>query len=370
MKHKFLLMFVAACLAVAFVCGCSANKVAAKVGDRTVTLKDVENAYLNYINQYGAYLSADDDAARKTVVDSAVDMVIESEMGLYQAELAGITLTDEEVAQAKADAESDYEETFNTYLEYAESSGGSDVRATANKYFTSMLTENGFTISTYKDKLFESEKSSRISEKFQNQIFSEADVSEEALRTAYDSEMENEKVAFDAANSDFFTYLNYNVYGYTCHPVYIPAGMVRAKVIIVSDASMADNIMSQLNEGADFDELYALYNEEVLFDDPMFEDGYLFCEGCSFDQQLTDSILALQDGEFTQVSMADGCCAVAQRIRTEDAFAYEYEDMIDTVRSYLISYIQSTYYSEKMSAWCSDDSLVTKYESVYANVGK
>lgn len=371
MKRKFILLTLVVCLCFACVCGCSSNKTAAKVGDRTVTLKDIENAYQNYLAQYGSYLSVDTDESREAVVEHCVESVLNNEMEMYQAALAGITLTDAEIEQAKASAESDYESTFNSYLKYAESSGVADVRATANKYFTSMLTENGLSISAYKDKLFESEKNALISEKFRAMIAAEADVSDDAMRTAYDTELELEKANFDPSPEYFFKYLTYSYYGYYCHPIYIPAGLVRAKVIIVEDVALADELTRQINDGADFDELYDQYNEETMYKDVLFEDGcYLFCEGCMFDETLTNSILALKDGEITQTFMSDGCSVLAKRIGTTESYSYEYDEMVDTVGDYLISSLQSAYYSDKMQAWLADTSLVTKYESVYANVGK
>lgn len=378
MKRKLFSLLLVLCFVFACVCGCSAsNKVALKVGDREVTLRDIETAYQNYLSQYSSYISVTDEDSRVAFVDYVVENIINSEMEQYQASVSGITLTDEELAACKTSAEAEYQEAFEQYVSYAEQQGATDVRATANKYFTELLTQNGMTINSYKERLLRSAKESKISEKFQAMIAEEAQVTDEQLKEAYEAQAESQKETFDADPTEFYTYLDYSAYGYYCRPVYIPAGMVRAKVILVLDSNSAEEIVAKLNEGADFDELYKEYNEGFLDDDAIYADGYLFCMNNPFDMGLTDYILTgLADGEYTKFTTdimqleESGYFAVAQRICTEEGRVLDYDTTIDSVRDYLEYLIQNSYYSDKMAAWCSDTSLVTKYESVYANVGK
>ena len=105
MKRKSLicLLLVLALAMTAVLAGCSKqdNRVAAKVGDREITMQQLQNAYLNSQSYAMYYFDLSTDEGLQQYQDYLLDSIIENTMLLYQAEQAGVNLTEEEEAKAK-----------------------------------------------------------------------------------------------------------------------------------------------------------------------------------------------------------------------------------------------------------------------------
>ena len=159
------------CLAMALT-GCAAKtEIGAKVGDREVTVAQIENYYLSTASSayyYGYDVTTEEGI--KQYVDYIVDSLITSALLGYKAEQAGITLTAEEEEEAKAAAEAAYEAFYQEYVSYAEQAGAQDKEAYANELLTDMLVQNGMTIKKVKQSYLDAEIDSIRVQKHQDQL--------------------------------------------------------------------------------------------------------------------------------------------------------------------------------------------------------
>ena len=124
-------LLAALLLAAAALAGCAAQdeRVAARVGDREITMQLFKNAYLNSLTYASIYYDLTTDEGVEAYQDDVINSLIQTEMLLYQAEQAGVTLSEEEEAEAVADGQADYDSFYDSFLEQAEQAGATDVRA-------------------------------------------------------------------------------------------------------------------------------------------------------------------------------------------------------------------------------------------------
>ena len=97
-------LLAALLLAAAALAGCAAQdeRVAARVGDREITMQLFKNAYLNSLTYASIYYDLTTDEGVEAYQDDVINSLIQTEMLLYQAEQAGVTLSEEEEAEAVA----------------------------------------------------------------------------------------------------------------------------------------------------------------------------------------------------------------------------------------------------------------------------
>ena len=183
-------LLAALLLAAAALAGCAAQdeRVAAREGDREITMQLFKNAYLNSLTYASIYYDLTTDEGVEAYQDDVINSLIQTEMLLYQAEQAGVTLSEEEEAEAVADGQADYDSFYDSFLEQAEQAGATDVRAYANKLLTDTLVSNGMTVSEAKQSYIDSARNNMIIEKMQNRIFAEVEPTEEELYDMYEEE--------------------------------------------------------------------------------------------------------------------------------------------------------------------------------------
>ena len=146
--NKTIALVAVILMTAATLIGCGAKPVlAATVGDQEVTVTQLENSYLSgssYASMYGYDTSTEEGVTQYR--DYLLDNLISSAMKVYQAKLAGITLTDEELAAAKATAQQNYDDTVASFEQQAQQAGATNVEAYAKTLFTKPLVRNNTTV--------------------------------------------------------------------------------------------------------------------------------------------------------------------------------------------------------------------------------
>jgi len=372
-KKKLVALLLTCALAFTMaLSGCgSTETIVATVGDREITLTQLESAYSNsesYASYYGYSLDTDDGIDE--FVDYLMDNLIASEMKVYQAKLAGVTLTDEEEASAEETAESNYDDTFQSFLDEAESAGASNVKAYANTLFTDALIQNNTTVKKLKASMLEDAENDLLVADHKALLLENVEMTDEELLQAYEDELASQKELFDSDPTQYFTYETYSAYGYYAPPLYMPDGFFRVRQILVDDEETALTIMEKLDAGEDFETLLAEYNTDPGMESDEYADGYLVGEGASYVDEFLEAALALEnDGDISDPVESDYGWHIIKRVSTESAHDIPYEDVKDTLDSYLQSNYQDQYYSDTVDAWVADESLVTRYPENYATVG-
>lgn len=375
MKRKSLicLLLVLALTMTAVLAGCSKqdNRVAAKVGDREITMQQLQNAYLNSQSYAMYYFDLSTDEGLQQYQDYLLDSIIESTMLLYQAEQAGVRLTEEEEAKAKADGEDSYADFYQQFVTSAKNAGATDVQAYANKLLTDTLSANGITLAQLRQSYIDGAIDSAITLKFQTAIRSEAEPTAEELKAMYDEELADQKARFSENPEQYFSTELAASYGSSCIPLYVPEGFFRVRHILVADEATAQEVQDKLANGEDFEALLEEYNTDPGMQNEAYAAGYLVGEGANFVQEFLDAALALKnDGDISPITKSANGYHIIKRVSTEPSGEIAYEDEQETLDAYFTSLAKSKHYSEKMTAWLETDGLVVRYEDVYRELGK
>ena len=117
-------------------------QVAVKVGDEyTITKGDILDEYDYMVQMYSYYgMSAPStDEEIEAMQDSVIATLVSDKVQLYQAKLMGITLTDEEQADAEAQTEEQIQYYLDSFRDQATSEGATDVEARALEIFQEQL---------------------------------------------------------------------------------------------------------------------------------------------------------------------------------------------------------------------------------------
>jgi uncharacterized lipoprotein NlpE involved in copper resistance len=360
---------LAACLLLG---GCGSSKVAAKVGDQEITVTQLENMY-NSNSPYASYYGYDltTESGVEAFQDFILNQMISSAMQAYQARKAGLELTDEEKVQAKENAESSYQSTYQQFLDMAKSAGSSDATAYANQQFAKALSDSGLTVTKMKKQLLEDAEDSILVAKHTEQLLAETTPTAEELKASYDKQAEEQKTLFDETPSQYFTYEAMADYGYTFKPVYVPEGFFYVRQILVENEETANQIKERIDAGEDFEELLKEFNTDPGMSSEENSQGYLVGEGASYVKAFLDAALALEkEGDVSAPVQSDYGWHIIKRMEDAKAGAVPYEEIQQEFDAFTTNQLQSEAYQERLQNWINDSSLVTLYEENYRSIGK
>ena len=374
MKKKVVsILLVCALLLTMGFAGCAKQEtLAAKAGDREITLQQLENSYSNS-SAYASYsgYSLDTDEGIAAYVEYLLDNLIASNMKIYQAKLAGITLTDEEIAAAKESAQSNYDDTYQSFIDQATSAGASNVDAYAKTLFTNALVQNHTTVNKLKASMLEDAENETLVAKHKTALLEGVALTDDELLQKYNDELAAQKTLFDSDPSQYFTYETYSAYGYYAPPLYIPEGFFRVRQILVADEATALLIKEKLDAGEDFEALLAEYNTDPGMDNEAYADGYLVGTGANFVESFLTASLALEnDGDVSNPVQSDYGWHIIKRVSTEPAHEIAYEDIKESANAYFEAAYLTQYYQDIVDGWVADETLVTRYPDNYASVGR
>ena len=374
MKKKVVsILLVCALLLTMGFAGCAKQEtLAAKAGDREITLQQLENSYSNS-SSYASYsgYSLDTDEGIAAYVEYLLDNLIASNMKIYQAKLAGITLTDEEIAAAKESGQSNYDDTYQSFIDQATSAGASNVDAYAKTLFTNALVQNHTTVNKLKASMLEDAENETLVAKHKTALLEGVALTDDELLQKYNDELAAQKTLFDSDPSQYFTYETYSAYGYYAPPLYIPEGFFRVRQILVADEATALLIKEKLDAGEDFEALLAEYNTDPGMENEAYADGYLVGTGANFVESFLTASLALEnDGDVSNPVQSDYGWHIIKRVSTEPAHEIAYEDIKESANAYFEAAYLTQYYQDIVDGWVADETLVTRYPENYASVGR
>ena len=372
-RNKTIALVLVIVLAATTLLGCGGKPVlAATVGDQEVTVTQLANSYqnsLSYASAYGYDTSTADGVAKYR--DYLLNNLISSSMKIYQAKLAGITLTDEELAAAKTTAEKNYQDTIDSFKQQAQEAGATNVDAYAKTLLTKALVQNKTTVKKLQASMLEDAKNQTLVSKHRTQLLEGISLKDEELTAKYTEELAAQKTLFDKTPSEYFTYQSYAQYGYNAPTVYVPAGLIRVRHILVADEATAKLVKQKIDAGEDFEALLTQYNTDPGMSDAANAAGYLVGDGASYVEPFLKAALALaKDGDVSDPVQSDYGWHIIKRVSTEAAHEIPYADVKEAFDTYEQALYQQQYYNDIVSAWVADDTLVTRYPDNYASIGK
>lgn len=369
MKRKQLLsaVLVLALSACMLLSGCaSSSKLVAKIGNEKVTLNQLQSMYDNY-SAYAVYYGYTLDSEENIAAfrEDLLSTLLSSAMLVYQAKKAGLSLTDEEIEQAKQTAQESFDSTYESFRSSAEQAGASDVSAYATQLLTNALAQNGMTLSGMKKDLLESAKDDLLASKMRDQIRAEVSYTADELAAKYEETLKTQKESFDADTTAYFTAAA------SSEPVvYIPEGLFRVRHILVADETTAKEVLDKLNNGEEFEKLLTQYNTDPGMGYEQYASGYLVGTGANFVESFLNAALALEkEGDVSEITESTNGFHIIKRMKNEPAGATAYADIQETFDAYWQNQLASEHYTEVMDAWLADTSLVTRYEENISVVG-
>lgn len=368
---RTLSIIVAALLCLTLFAGCaSKNLPAATVGDKVITVTQLENMYINN-STYSAYngFTLSSDEGVEGFQDYLLNLMVESRLKQYKAEQSGIELSAEELAQAKATADASYEETYQSFITAAEEAGASDIRAYANQLFTDALSRNKTTVRQMKKEYLSEAKGDMLIAKHREQLLEGVEAGEEDLKAMYDEELAAQQEEFDEDSAAYFTQDAYSMYGMDYVPLYIPADFFRVRQILVEDRATAEDILNRLHAGEDFEELLAEHNTDPGMES--YPEGYLVGEGASFIEEFLTAALALKkEGDLSEIVESSSGFHIIKRLADETGGVLPYGDVQERFEAYAKSKFIEDYYAKLLESWKQEEGLVTYYEENFRGIGK
>ena len=375
MKHKTMItVLLALMLALSVLAGGCQSKpdLAATVGDREITVQQLKTSYqggLSYASYYGYDTSTEEGAV--SYRDYMLDSLISTNMKVYQAKLAGVTLTDEEQAAAEETAKQNYDDTFQSFVDQATSAGASNPEAYAKTLFTNALVSNKTTVSKLKATMLTDAEENTLISKHKEALLQGVSLSEDELAQKYADELAAQKEAFTTDPSLYFSYESYSTYGYSAIPLFVPEGFFRVRQILVADEATAALVKQKIDAGEDFETLLKEYNTDPGMQDEANAAGYLVGTGASYVESFLNAALALaKDGDVSAPVQSDYGWHIIKRVSTEASHEIPYADVKGQLDAYEQTLYQNQYYSDLVAGWVADKTLVTKYPDNYASIGQ
>ena len=361
-------------LAMMAMVGCSAvvtDPVVAKVGDVEINYSTFYNAFSSYA-QYGIIDTSTALTAQEGR-DMIMDMLVESVVPVAQAKAEGITLTDEEIEAAKADALTTMESYLASYVDDT-IEDEAERNAAAIKAFDAAYKQAGF---TYEGLLADMEKEfmdNSMGNKLLDQLYSTiAEPSDEDIQARYDEELAADAEAYAADPSQYHNDDMYYTYYGTLRPLQAPEGLYYVKHILIRNAETADEedkdrdyqalaqeVMDKVNAGEDFDALIEEYNEDPGME--TYTEGYVIgvdFEGV-YDEPFQKAAAELKkEGDVSGMVEGANGIHIIKRYGDISTEPVALEEVKEDIKNMILSELQGELYETKVDEWKESLEIVT-----------
>lgn len=380
------------------------DPVIAEFGDVQIRLSDALLRFENYyqmLASYGIDMSVYSDIVKQQVVSELVQQAIEA----YKTEELGYNdLTGEELEQAAAEAESQYQELYDYYLSYFTSNGVEDPAAET----TAFLAEYGYS----QDDILEMLKQSIATNNMATELTRDVEVTEEDLQAGYDEEVAADQAAYEG---NYTAYETARSGGSDEMFAWNPEGYRRVRQVLIgfedddraAYTALANELVKARNgeEGArseeeiqaEIDALYApLYetaadvraafdagtsiddliteygSDPGMLTEPGLTEGYYVCaDSQQWDTAFRDAAMSVNAiGELSEPAPGTYGLYMVYYLADVTPGAVPLDELRDTLSAQLLSEAQTTAYHAQLSAWREElgveyhlENFVTAYDA-------
>ena len=350
----------------------SKNQFAMSVGNYYSNI-DTYNMYAQYYG-YGTYYDTSTEAGMKSLKNDILNSLIENEVYIAMAKDLGITLTEEELAEAKTEGQEALTNLKDQILESAKSSGSQNPETYATTLLGNYLSNMGISKKTYVERNEHSALAQKYAAKLQEHFAAERNVTEEELPAIYEAYVQEHYV--DGYTDGSYTYNeSYVAQGYTSIPyLYIPDDFIFVRVIQLSDKVVATDTLNKIQGGEDFETFFASEDNENETGKGLGEKPQAIgATDSAFDAKVYEEASAAAIGDVIEVSVdgtdSDGNATTTWYIvkRVEGTTGVvPYEEVKDVIDSTLRSHEENEYYSEQLDAWREKAEIVIDDDMVNA----
>lgn len=392
MRRVFAALF-ALILSTCLLCACgkpqTAEKddspVAVQLGNRVITLAEVEKRYDYMLDMYANYGYAEPATSRavEKLQDEVVLELVKDAMLLHQADLLGMgELDDEQTAEIRQNADEQLESLIAIYQTRAKNEGTSSTRRAAIRALEETITESGMGMSwdEYCRYLYDELYKDRVLSNLKAYVTADVAVTNEEIAAYYDEKLPEQQTAYDASPAECVDALTYCDKFGTKPVLYAPEGIVRIRILSVSGVSMKaqrtiEKAYSELQNGADFETVLLAYGQDVSYTKyPLFaSEGVPFLPDGpddAFDAKIGEAVGTLAVGAYSEPILLEDECVIVNVVSRVESGARALEPVRGAIEATLLADKTDAAWGEKKTEWYSDLSDVVYFEDVYRGVGK
>ncbi len=368
-KFRVIAFVLAAMMILGTMAGCSAvnnNPEIGRVGNIPITYETYANA-LQSVRQYydyGAIQVENSDNPMPELREEAFEQVVDSLIPVAIAYVRGVTLNAEEEASLAEKTEEEIKNGIDESCAELGSDASEDVKM---NYFKKLLKQNGYTMDSYREKVNEGVRRQMLADKMKTEAEAAAVASEEIMKHWYTEEIKYEKQAYENDIAAYYNALQYYEYLTGVPPLYTPKGYTLIKQVLIMNPAegeekdveaIAAEVQKKIDEGVDFDELIAEYNEDPgMQSNP---DGYLYCEAINGEylHEFSEAAGALKEGEISgPVKTSEGIHFLKCMGELPES-TLPYEVIEEPLRAYTLQTAKDELYKEALENWRNEVEIV------------
>lgn len=219
----------------------NSDAIAVKIGDNfTITKGDISDEYDYMVSMYTAYgmtaPTADEDV--EAMQDSVISNLVADKIQLYEAQVLGVTLSDEQTAEVEAQVEDQMTYYTDAFRSQAESEGATDVEARALEIFQEQLDAAGMDMDVdgFRAYMTEQYTNEALKTALKDEVTKDVTATDEEIQSYYDDLLASQKDTYTTTPSDFgLAAEDYQENGGD-PMLYTPEGYVRVRSIAISPA--------------------------------------------------------------------------------------------------------------------------------------
>lgn len=393
MNKKILTCFAVALMGLFVLSGCNTDPIIATVNGADIHNSEFREIFDSYATYYGIDDATSEENADAVAYlrDMILDRLIDEKVQLIKARELGLDqLTDE----MKVEIQTELDATMDNLNAYAQSQAlseeptlaGDALTARTEELVSNYLEEAGYTL----DRLEEEYTNQYIMNRLYDETTSDITVSEEDVRSTYDTRVAQVAAIYDQDPTAFELDFYNAVTLYT-----IPAGYRHVKHILIAlpsetieqisvlreageddaadavrDVALesiqeeAGTVLSLLDpDGENFDEIMDLYSDDG--DSTTLPNGYAVCKDGQFIDEFTDACFAIRKPQtLSGLVVSDNGYHIIFYIETLEAGDVPYEDLHDAIETELLSTAREDAYAQLCADWRSDMTVTLHVESI------
>lgn len=262
---RLVCLFVAAAFLVCLT-GCKKTKTdggvpsdktvaVASIGDETVSYAlytAAFDSYLSYMEQMG-YNPVSSDEELQQFRDWVLEYLVKDMVVLYQAKKEDFKLSDEQIAESDAQAETELKEIYDEYMKAAEESNAEDDSMTVQQYFDAAIAElaeyytgRTMTYDEYCEEYKLELRNTALIEAYKDYVCKDFTVTDADIADWYEKQLQSDKELFDAQPEQYKESEEYfekysGVYDDAVPALFVPEGYSRIMdIVIVPEGELSD----------------------------------------------------------------------------------------------------------------------------------
>ena len=219
----------------------SRDEVAVKIGDNyTITKGDIMDEYDYMVSMYSAYgMSAPTaDADVEAMQDSVISTLVADKIQLYEANLLGAALTDEQTAEVTKQVEDQMSYYTDSFRSQAQSEGATDVEARTLEIFQEQLDAAGMDMDVdgFRAYMTEQYTNAALKDALKAMVTKDITATDEEIQTYYTDLLKSQKDSYTTTPADFGAAAEDYQKNGGDPMLYTPEGYVRVRSISISPA--------------------------------------------------------------------------------------------------------------------------------------